>query len=49
VSIWDIEKGELANSAFQHWSMVSDLALTADGKTLASASGDKTIILWALN
>jgi len=49
VSVWDVEKGEIANSGYRHEGLISDLALAQDGKTLASASGDKTLILWALN
>lgn len=49
VSVWDINKGELVNSGYEHEGLVSDLALTPDGKTLASASSDKTLVLWALN
>lgn len=49
VSVWDVNKGTLANAGYKHSGMVSDLALTADGKTLVSASSDKTLVLWALN
>lgn len=49
VSVWDINKGSLTNFGFQHSGGISDLALTADGKTLVSASSDKTLVLWALN
>ncbi len=49
VSVWDVSKGTLTNSGYRHEGLVSDLALTPDGKTLVSASSDKTLILWALN
>lgn len=49
VLVWDVSKGTLTTSGYRHNGPVSDLALTADGKTLASASSDKTLILWALN
>ncbi|MEE8388078.1 MAG: serine/threonine-protein kinase [Acidiferrobacterales bacterium] len=49
VSVWDVSKGTLANSGYRHEGLVSDLALTPDGKTLVSASSDKTLILWAVN
>ena len=49
VSVWDVSKGTLTNSGYRHQGLVSDLALTPDGKTLVSASSDKTLILWALN
>jgi len=49
ISVWNTSNGELVTSGYQHKGLVSDLALTPDGKTLASASSDKTLILWALN
>lgn len=49
VSVWDVGKGELTNSGYRHQGPISDLALAKDGKTLASASSDKTLTLWALN
>ncbi|MEE8482536.1 MAG: hypothetical protein V3S12_04220, partial [Acidiferrobacterales bacterium] len=49
VSVWDINKGSLTNFGFQHSGGINDLALTTDGKTLVSASSDKTLVLWALN
>ncbi|MFV1997593.1 MAG: protein kinase [Acidiferrobacterales bacterium] len=49
VSVWDVDKGELANSGYRHQGLISDLALAQDGKTLASASSDRTLVLWALN
>jgi len=49
VSAWNADTGELVNSGYSHANLISDLALTTDGKTLASASSDKTLVLWALN
>lgn len=49
VSVWNVGSGELANSSYRHEGLISGLALAKDGKTLASASSDQTVILWALN
>jgi WD40 repeat protein len=46
VQIWDAEKGELLKTLKGHNDGMNDLAFSADGKILASASFDGTIILW---
>ncbi len=47
VDIWDIEKGKTAGRFSEsHEDIVTDIALSPDGKTLVTASDQKSIALW---
>ena len=44
--LWRVESGKLQETIKAHKKEVTSLSFSADGDTLASASGDKTIKLW---
>lgn len=46
VKIWDADSGEIINTLEGHTEGISDIAWSSDGDYLASASDDKTIIIW---
>ncbi len=46
VRIWDVGSGRLLARLNRHWGAVSDLAFSPDGRMLATASYDGTIMLW---
>jgi WD40 repeat protein len=46
VRIWDVNSGRLLANLSRHWGAVSDVECSPDGKRLASASYDGTIMLW---
>ncbi|MHA1146818.1 MAG: WD40 repeat domain-containing protein [Promethearchaeota archaeon] len=46
IRIWDLETGMILNSFYGHTSDISTLALSPDGKYVASGSWDKLIMLW---
>jgi WD40 repeat protein len=48
ITVWDVSDGRLADKYYRHRGRVSDLVFSADGKTLASVSADKTLGLWAV-
>jgi WD40 repeat protein len=48
--LWDVKGGKPRGEPFRgHRSAVNGVAFSADGSTLASASGDLTVILWDPN
>ena len=49
VRIIDVETGAIQSSWLAHGDTIFDLALSADGKTLATAGGDKLIKIWDLD
>lgn len=48
IRVWDLKSGKQLRSLKGHSDWVEALAITPDGKTLVSASADKTIRLWNL-
>ena len=46
IAVWDVDSGERLDTLSGHSQYVWSLAFSPDGKTLASASADNTIILW---
>lgn len=46
IRLWDIKTGAVLRTLQRHSAEVSGLAFSADGKTLASASDDRTAIVW---
>jgi WD40 repeat protein len=49
VGVWEVGTGELVLTSRGHSGGVTDLAFSSDGKILASAGGDGTIVLWDVN
>src|SRR4030095_3944510 len=47
VRVWDAATGELRHTLRGHSGVVHWVAFTPDGKTLATASWDRTVKLWA--
>ena len=48
IRLWDIETGQEKETFMGHTGTIYDVSFSADGKTLASASRDGTILLWDL-
>ncbi len=46
VRIWDVNSGRLLARPNQHWGAISDVEFSPDGRMLATASYDGTIMLW---
>jgi len=44
--LWDAENGQLLQTFSKHSNDVNDVAFSRDGKSIASASSDRTIGLW---
>ncbi|MEC4818963.1 MAG: hypothetical protein SAK29_37665 [Scytonema sp. PMC 1069.18] len=49
MKLWDVNSGREIKTLNGHTSFVTSLSFSRDGKTLASASNDSTIILWNLD
>ena len=46
VRIWDVDSGRLLARRNRHWGAVGDVHFSPDGRMLATASYDGTIMLW---
>jgi len=46
ITVWDVNTGALLHAYTGHVSQINSLSFSPDEKTLASGSGDGTIILW---
>ena len=47
INIWSVETGDLTRVLREHDNAVHDIAISADGQFLATASFDKTVRFWA--
>lgn len=48
MKLWDSYTGEIIRTLDGHHEGISDIAWSSDGEYLATASDDKTVILWSL-
>lgn len=48
IKLWDAFTGDIIRTLDGHKEGISDIAWSPDGEYLASASDDKTIIIWSL-
>ena len=46
--LWDVATGEQKETLAGHTSWISTVAFSSDGRTLATGSGDGTVLLWEL-
>lgn len=46
IQLWNLQTGELLDTLSSHQANVRSVAISPDGKTLASGSGDGTVKLW---
>ena len=48
VRLWDVQTGRLLQTFSKHSNDVNDVSFSPDGKSIASASSDKTLEFWQL-
>jgi WD40 repeat protein/beta-lactamase regulating signal transducer with metallopeptidase domain len=46
ITLWDLAAGKVLGHLREHWGSVQCLAFAADGRTLASGSTDRMVVLW---
>lgn len=46
IQLWDVASGEKLHNLYGHTEPINSLVFSPDGKTLASASKDGTVLLW---
>ena len=48
IKLWDTESGDIVHTFKGHTEGINDIAWSSDGEFIASASDDKTVIIWSM-
>ena len=46
IKVWDLQRGKEVHTLLGHENAIADLALSADGQWLVSASADRAVNIW---